>query len=148
MDIIVDIDGTIADCTHRLHYIQKTPKDWDSFFAATNDDAAILPMVVLIGSLVYNNYHRVAYVSGRPEKTRIVTMRWLSEHALWGPRVTGLWMRRDDDRRDDHILKKEILGTLRDEGFEPKLAFEDRKRIVDMWRAEGLICAHVAEGEF
>jgi hypothetical protein len=33
MDILVDIDGTLADCTHRLHHIQKQPKDWDAFFA-------------------------------------------------------------------------------------------------------------------
>lgn len=31
---VFDIDGTLADLTHRLHHIQKQPKDWDAFFDA------------------------------------------------------------------------------------------------------------------
>ena len=38
MFIIVDIDGTIADCSHRLHYIKGEKKDWNSFFKAAGKD--------------------------------------------------------------------------------------------------------------
>jgi len=34
MIYIFDIDGTLADVSHRLHYITGETKDWDAFFAA------------------------------------------------------------------------------------------------------------------
>jgi len=57
-------------------------------------------------------------------------------------------MRADSDRRSDDIVKRELLARIRGDGFDPQLAIDDRKRVVDMWRSEGLICAQVAEGEF
>lgn len=39
---IFDIDGTIADLSHRLPHIQKEPKDWDAFFGCVADDAPML----------------------------------------------------------------------------------------------------------
>ena len=33
MDIIVDIDGTIADVRHRLHHVKDGKKDWNAFHA-------------------------------------------------------------------------------------------------------------------
>lgn len=86
MDIICDIDGTLADCTHRLHHIQKTPRDWDAFFAATADDKPIMPIVVTVSCL--NLSHRLIYCSGRPEKTRQATVDWLRRHACRRRRST------------------------------------------------------------
>jgi hypothetical protein len=31
--VIIDIDGTLADTTHRLHHIKSKPPNWDAFFA-------------------------------------------------------------------------------------------------------------------
>ncbi len=36
---------------------------------------------------------------------------------------------------------------MRHDGFDPKLAIDDRRRVVEMWRSQGLVCAQVAEGE-
>lgn len=30
--VIVDIDGTVADLSHRIHFIEGEKKDWDSFY--------------------------------------------------------------------------------------------------------------------
>ena len=57
-------------------------------------------------------------------------------------------MRDDDDRRADDIVKRELLARMRDGRFNPELAIDDRRRVVDMWRSEGLVCAQVAEGDF
>ena len=38
---IFDLDGTLADCAHRLHHIQKEQKDWKAFFAAVGADIVI-----------------------------------------------------------------------------------------------------------
>jgi hypothetical protein len=57
-------------------------------------------------------------------------------------------MRADRDRRADDVVKRELLARMRADAFEPQLAIDDRRRVVEMWRAEGLICAQVAEGDF
>lgn len=162
MDIIVDIDGTLADCTHRLHFI--TPpqtgsdrdedrevartfkKDWDSFFAACGGDAPILPVVNLIEALALAD-HQLIFCTGRPERTRDATRIWVNVHL---PMVSAsrLYMRPDDLHADDDTLKRKILEQIRADGFNPVMAIEDRKRVVDMWRSEGLICLQCADGDF
>src|SRR5262245_49979 len=36
--VLVDIDGVVADAGHRLHLVERRPRDWDAFFAAAADD--------------------------------------------------------------------------------------------------------------
>ena len=57
-------------------------------------------------------------------------------------------MRGDNDRRADDIVERERLARMRADRFNPELAIDDRRRVVDMWRSEGLVCAQVAEGDF
>lgn len=146
MDIIVDIDGTLADCTHRLHHIQKQPKDWDAFFAATAGDTPILPVLEIVDGLARME-HRIIFCSGRPERTREATEKWLFLMLDYAS-IDRLYMRPDDNHSDDDTLKRWLLEKIRADGFNPVLAIEDRKRVVEMWRSEGLICAQVAEGDF
>ena len=144
---IFDIDGTLADCSHRLPHIVRTdgkPKDWDAFFAGMRDDPPIKAIVTLARACIRGGWILPIYVTGRGDEHRAVTEQWLLANRLSGP----LYMRKVGDRRDDHIVKAELLAELKADGWEPMIAFEDRKRVVDMWRAHGIICAHVAEGNF
>ena len=43
---IVDIDGVVADVRHRLHHLDRRPKNWSAFFAA----AVFQSFVYLIGN--------------------------------------------------------------------------------------------------
>ena len=54
---------------------------------------------------------------------------------------------KEDDYRDDVIVKQELLTQIR-KVWNPILVFDDRQRVVDMWRSEGLICCQVARGDF
>ena len=36
--VIFDLDGTLADIDHRLHFIQNGNKQWDEFYAACPND--------------------------------------------------------------------------------------------------------------
>lgn len=36
--IIVDLDGTLANIDHRLHYIKQNKPDWNAFYGACKDD--------------------------------------------------------------------------------------------------------------
>ena len=57
-------------------------------------------------------------------------------------------MRRTKDYRSDDIVKKEMLDEMRAIGYNPTLVFDDRDRVVKMWRENGLRCFQVAEGDF
>lgn len=143
---IFDIDGTLADCSHRIHHIQATPKDWDSFFAGCHDDAPIPHIIELCQHLFWGNEGiSIVYVTGRSDQCRAETERWLENYDLpLGP----LFMRKEGDHRDDDIIKIELLAQLRADGFEPIMAFDDRDRVVAAWRAAGIPCAQVAPGAF
>ena len=75
MIAIIDIDGTIADLSHRLHYIQSTPKEWDAFFDAMGDDAPIPGTRFLVWAL--SSYYTIIYLTGRPNSHRMQTVKWL-----------------------------------------------------------------------
>lgn len=142
---IVDIDGTIADNSHRLHHIQKCPKNWDAFFAEVGGDKPIPHMVRLLDDL-QQYWVRFVYVTGRPERCRRDTERWLDRNDL--PIGEEMYMRADGDRRPDYIVKKEMLDRLLAEGWTPIMAFVDRDSVVAMWRENGVPCAQVAPGAF
>ncbi|MCC6156382.1 MAG: polynucleotide kinase [Candidatus Hydrogenedentes bacterium] len=140
---LFDIDGTLADVSHRLHHIAKKPKDWDAFFAASADDKAIAHIRDLARDL--SKVATVVFVSGRSDQVRAETEDWLErEVGLRGP----LYMRKARDRRPDYIVKAELLERLLADGYRPVMAFDDRDQVVKMWRARGIPCAQVAEGNF
>ena len=144
---IFDIDGTLADCTHRLHHIVRTDgtrKDWDAFFAAAPCDPPIWPMVRVARALRDRSITPV-FVTGRGDEHREATEAWLLFHLGWN---RPLYMRAAGDRRDDDIAKAEMLDRIWADGLKPIIAFEDRSRVVQMWRAKGILCAQVAEGNF
>jgi hypothetical protein len=141
---IFDLDGTIADCSHRLPHIQKTPKDWPTFFAACSDDSPIGHVITLAKDLA-DAGAGIVYVSGRSDECRAATLEWMYVHGLPdGP----LYMRKAGDHRNDDILKAELLAELLTHGFKPIMAFDDRNRVVATWRANGIPCAQVADGDF
>ena len=142
---IFDIDGTLADCSHRLHHIQKQPKDWDGFFADCHLDAPHPHIIGLAKDLWSIQDSAIVFVSGRSDQCRDQTKEWLLTHGLPpGP----LYMRKAGDHRDDDTIKLELLAEVRADGFDPVMAFDDRNRVVKAWRDAGIPCAQVAEGDF
>lgn len=144
MDIIVDIDGTLADLTHRRHWVTSKPKNWPAFNAGVQHDTVIEPVAALVRTL-HAAFNTVILCSGRSEDLRAATVAWLKRHDI---RWCGLYMRTAGDCRADDIIKSELLDQILLDGFNPEIAFDDRDRVVAMWRRRGLICAQVAEGNF
>lgn len=141
---LFDIDGTIADLSHRLHHIQSTPKDWDGFFAGCHADRPI-PHIIQMAQDLASTGKGIVYVSGRSDQCRSETAAWLTSNGLPdGP----LYMRAAGDHREDNQVKGELLDRLRGDGFDPIMAFDDRNQVVKMWRERGVPCAQVAEGDF
>ena len=74
----------------------------------------------------------LVFVTGRPERTRDVTNKWLSNFFGYNRESTKLLMRPNGDRRDDDILKKELTKDLEDVSY----IFEDRPRVIKMYRKQ------------
>ena len=143
MIIAFDFDGTLADITHRLHFIKDGRKDWPAFYRACVDDTPIAPIVTLCASLVWAG-HAIQIWSGRSDIVRAESEHWLNQYAIVH---SGLRMRKDGDYRQDAVVKAEWLESL-PEAERPQLAFDDRQQVVDMWRAHGVRCCQVAPGDF
>lgn len=140
---LFDIDGTVADLTHRLSHIEKKPSDWNSFFEACDGDKPIEHICDLARTLMFET--TVVFVSGRSDQVREKTEQWLKDNNLW----TGhLYMRTEGDHRPDNIVKLDLLAQLRADCFDPIMAFDDRDQVVAMWRENGIPCAQVAPGDF
>lgn len=143
-DFICDIDGTVADTSHRLHWINSKPKNWKAFFNAAILDDPIKRVINMVKDLQSKGCLMVM-CSGRPEDYRKDTEDWLYKH---GVTPTKLYMRKSGDYRPDDIVKAELLEDIKRDGIDPKLVFDDRDRVVQMWRDKGLVCIQVAEGDF
>ena len=140
--VIFDIDGTLADVSERIHHLKKKPKDWNAFVGGMAQDKAIQSMVRLCNILYASNI-QIMLCSGRSEEHRAETVKWLAQHNV---KYHELRLRKDRDRRTDSLVKREML-----EGIDKsKILFvvEDRSRVVEMWRSEGLVCLQCAPGEF
>ena len=135
--VIFDLDGTLCDIRKRLYHVTNGGHDWDAFFAGIPDDDVCIPVAETLHAFYFGHLHRVLLVSGRPEKCRRDTERWLQRHHIF---YHELYMRPDGDHRSDVVVKSQILdGILRD-GYEPFLAIDDRPKVVEMWRGRGIVC--------
>jgi len=106
MIAIIDIDGVIADCTHRLHYLATDPKDWDAFFDAMVNDTPIPNMRDFVRAIAGS--YRIVYLTGRPTSHFKQTVAWLSDY---GFPYGELIMRETGDHRPDYEVKKELFET-------------------------------------
>lgn len=146
--VIFDIDGTLADINHRRHFVTNGRKDWASFFDAVLDDVPVMPLIELLQMYNAKLDVQVFIVTGRPEFLREKTQTWLTKFGVHLDFSRFLLMRSSKDRREDSLVKKDILDSILEDGFCPQLVFDDRKSVVDMWRNEGILVAQVAEGNF
>ena len=149
--IIFDIDGTLADISQRLHFIQGEKKDWESFYGAMDKDQPIYEMALLLRVLLFTTLtdteYEVVFVTGRPEKYREKTMKWLSNISRIENLNERLFMRKDGDHRQDYVVKREIVEKLKERG-PIRMAFEDRDQVVQMYRSLGIRCLQVVDGDY
>jgi hypothetical protein len=138
--IIVDIDGTIADARHRLHFIDGTDgkKNWNQFNAMSAFDNHNQWCVDLVYNYAEAGYEIVFLTarSGSPE-TRKITDDWLRAHV---PALIKyhLFMRKDKDFRPDFVSKQEVYNLEIAPYFDVQLAIDDKPAVCSMWRTCGI----------
>ena len=142
MFVVFDLDGTLADCTHREHFLRRPvgQKDWEGFHKAAAEDP---PKEAIVHTLfgLSDNGHKIEIWTGRDEQYREKTKEWLWRHRI---EYAALIMRPIGDKTEDQILKRQWAEKY----GKPDLVFEDRRRVVDMWRSIVVTCCQVAPGDF
>jgi len=143
--VIVDLDGTVADLSHRLHYIQNDdPKDNDyrAFYGSVLQDKPIHDTIEMVQKFHDDGYN-ICFVSGRSDESRNDTKLWIQEH-LRVPYI-ALIMRSAGDRRPDTDVKRGFYKRFFKD-YEVKHVIDDRPSVIRMWREEGLDVIDVGNG--
>jgi FMN phosphatase YigB (HAD superfamily) len=141
--IICDLDGTLCDLRHRLHYMEHRPKMRDEFHAAAKDDAVYTDVLdILIAYRAAYNYdgRRILLVTCRPETYRVATEVWLYQNLV---PYDELIMRADGDTREDSLIKSLIYRYEIEPHYDVQFVLEDKNSVVQMWRNIGLTCWQV-----
>ena len=153
MDIIFDIDGTLFNVEHRVHFVKEPEYDQEKFEAEIKNDSQIPEMVDLLLILAEKKYNRIIFCTGRREKTRKDTQ--LQINSLTNDLLVKrpclkfpIYMRKNNDLRPDSEVQSDLYRQMIKDGFNPKLVFEDRESVVKMWREKGLRCLQCAPGNF
>jgi len=151
--IIFDLDGTLADIENRRKLAVKAngKMDWDIFFSSRlvetdEPNESVIEMARVLSAAG----HKIAILSGRSKATKQVTMDWLDKHevpfnVLKLRPTSHPWKFMPDDK-----LKQGWLDDLWPDDKKDNIVcvFDDRTKVVNMWRENGLNCFQVAPGDF
>ena len=154
MWVIFDLDGTLADISERrkLCDLGDGKLDWDKFFESDNIELdKPFTKIITLTNMFKNIGINIAILSGRSKSTKEATQKWLKlnnvPYNILKMRPTNRkWKFIPDDK-----LKEMWLDDLWPEPErEGKLfmVFDDRQKVVDMWRKNNITCLQVAEGDF
>ncbi len=166
---IFDLDGTMALIEHRRHLVEapmvpdrekggmkradpEFKPRWNEFYEACHMDAPNMPVIRTFTQL-YTVGAEVMIWSGREatESVRAKTVVWLSRHTgIIAHMIDGmLKMRPEGDFTPDEQLKRKWLNAMnKHQRARLTATFDDRNKVVEMWRAAGFACFQVAPGDF
>lgn len=146
--VIFDLDGTLAliDKRRAKAALPNGKMNWKEFFAPENIqlDEPNWPVIESFKAM-QNAGFTVGIFSGRDDISRKETIDWLTQHGI-DPNF--LKMRRNGSFVPDDKLKKLWLDDVLKLGHDVMCVFDDRDKVVKMWRDNGIACFQVAPGEF
>jgi hypothetical protein len=134
---VFDLDGTLSDHNHRLHLVTGENKDYDQYYDLCDQDAPHWPVINILKTLVLSG-HRVEIWTGRTDRVKEKTLQWLYDVNIDRNLLT--FMRKEGDFTPDFQLKGKWLDIR---PFKPTMVFEDRPRMVEFWRSQGIFCFDV-----
>ena len=150
--VIFDLDGTLADITKRREMSTKENGkiDWDIFFDPNNIWFDLPNEPVITMAQLLSDKHRIVIFSGRSKATKDETKRWLKKFdvpfdVIKMRPTSNEWKFMPDDELKQHWLD----SLFKDEKKQDILCvFDDRQKVVDMWRRNGITCFQVDDGKF
>jgi phosphoglycolate phosphatase-like HAD superfamily hydrolase len=140
---VFDLDGVLSDAASRQHFIEAGRRNWNAFFEACGDDPLIDDVARLL--MLLDPELHIILLTGRPGRVQPQTLAWLHRYEL---RWDLLIMRDYGDYAAAREFKQDTVHDLRRYGFTLELAFEDDRRNLEMFRAEGVPCVYIHSGYY
>lgn len=141
---IFDLDGTLSDNRWRRKLLEEKEINFAGFEVMCEEDKCH-KNVVRIHNILAEKFHKIIYMTARKEKHRKSTLRWLNKNVRLGAyedRISEapLYMRKDDDNRDDTLVKMGFISDLLSTYDKSEIygIFDDRTKVVKMWQSLGL----------
>lgn len=146
--VIFDLDGTLAliDKRREKAALSNGKINWKTFFAPENIqlDEPNWPVIESFKAMKAAGF-TVGIFSGRDDISRKETMDWLTRYGI---NPDFLKMRKNGSFVPDDKLKKLWLDDLIRDGHNIMCVFDDRDKVVKMWRDNGISCFQVNYGNF
>jgi len=143
--VIFDLDGTLCDITVRRKAAEMPDGklNYGKFFDPTLV-ATDTPRQEIIDKIKghCDQGHEIIIMSGRSDRTREATTTWLSKYGVAWDRLI---MRPDTNYQDDAVLKQGFL-TNYVEKSKCIMVYDDRPKVIRMWKKEGLTVVDVGNG--
>lgn len=140
--VIFDLDGTLCDPTHRLAHLHA--REYDTFNALCSHDPANETLVAML-RVFHRAKYRIVICTGRSAKFIGHTKSWLYDRRI---PFDLLLMRPEGDLRPDAQVKRDLLEDAYITPGRVLAIFEDRLRVVEMWRRHGYTCLQHVEGNY
>jgi hypothetical protein len=142
--VIVDLDGTLCDHSHRLHLA--LAGQWNEYHALCVDDKINEDVSWFLSMLKPDCF--VIVLSGREESVKDQTIQWLVKHDV-ARFIDEILLRPIGDYTPDIILKPAMM----DDYFNGLnwhsrvlVALDDRDKMIECWRLLGIPAWQVRQG--
>lgn len=142
LNVLVDLDGTLARTEDRMHYITREQKRWDDFHRMGCQAKPYKEAAMVVGAL-YRTGFRIHIITGRTANWKAGTEAWLSKNFI---PYHDLTMRPVGDYRPDTEFKLEHFRMYHPDAV--LMIMEDRDKVVLAARLAGYTVYHVRPGAF
>jgi predicted kinase len=135
--LIVDLDGTIADGSHREQYLLPEKKNWNMYFSLMSKDSPIEKNIAIVKELAKT--HTICVVTGRPDTYQYDTIDWIRKIAKL--EFDYIFMRSSNDRRPDYVVKGEIVSHIPITNI-ATTAIDDKESVIEAYKKLGINVIH------
>ncbi|UJH95946.1 phosphatase [Pantoea phage Nafs113] len=141
--ILVDLDGTMFDNTHRAHLVP--PRDkwrdasaWAEYELAAMADKPVETVVEMVKTLHSSGRYNIAYCTARFASRSQLTVQQLSAHGLNFQTGHLLVMRPDDSQMKPGEFKSHAVKNLAAMGLNVIMAIDDSDEVIASLEAIGV----------
>lgn len=155
--IIFNLDGTLADCSHRQHLVDckkfrekqdiinvSFKPNWKAFYEACDMDLPIRPTIEILRKLTLFR-EDIEIWSGRCESVREKTEKWIIENIFGNNDIVlpVIRMCPIGDYTPDDELKERWFDEALAEGKKIDFVFDDSEKCCNMWRRHDIFTFYV-----
>jgi len=129
--IVVDLEGTLSNCDHRKHFLDK--KNYDVWNKGLPMDKPIQPMIDFVSKL--SEKYEIIISTAKPHAYRCMVEDWLEKYC---PAFSGcqILMRIGGSRTSPEIKSDHIIAIQ--ESYEIMLFIDDRFDVLEMVAKKGV----------